>query len=152
MKKSLYFLAMLLIIFSCTENENPTTTSERNSFRVEFEHSGDAEKFILSISGITTSGNGWRFLSNGERTNPGFNDFGLTHQQLLQTNPIQVETVEPIQKFTLQYNVVWVPVNPAPAEVIGRFRIFRNDVLIDTKEYRVTDQQQGVASFETDYE
>jgi hypothetical protein len=147
--KRIYYLIIVLLAFGCDNTSNPIKNS--NSFRVEYEYFGEPNKFILSISGLTQGGQGWRFI-DGEPTNLGFYDFGITHQVIMSKKPLVVETIHDIEKFTLQYNVIWIPTNLPPAEVIGRFKVYKNNTLIDTREYKVNHEQMGVATFEVEYQ
>ncbi|MBT31999.1 MAG: hypothetical protein CMO01_20255 [Thalassobius sp.] len=129
------FLIFLLstVFYACNDDEiNPDNTEDNATsiFKVEYEQSGDVDFFVKSLE----IGEGFIYTDTQEEAPITFLDDDLVLSSYSFINE------EPRKKIELAVTAGWVPLDNDYAEMKVTLTIYKDDSLIDTKEYITTSE------------
>ena len=121
------------VFYACNDDEiNPDNTEDNATsiFKVEYEQSGDVDFFVKSLE----IGEGFIYTDTQEEAPITFLDDDLVLSSYSFINE------EPRKKIELAVTAGWVPLDNDYAEMKVTLTIYKDDSLIDTKEYITTSE------------
>ena len=137
MQKLIYLINSVLLIsllglLSCSSDDDdpaPTDDDGLSTFRVEYSHSGDLDKFVKSF----TIGSEFVFTGTQEAAPATLFDDELVNMAYSFTNSSPVEEIE------VSSVVGWIPIpGNDPAEIKVTIAVYRDEDLLETKEVVTT--------------
>ena len=125
-------LALFLLLVSCGKDGSDPTPNTA-TFRVDFNQSGDYQKFVRIIS-----------ITGGEFKYKGTNDImpPVLIQDDLKTASFSVEATN-VEELEIETHTEFLSVETGPASMAMKFTIYKDGILLDEKTFNYTEATKG---------